>query len=193
MKEIVILGGPNGAGKTTAARVLLPRKVRLNAYINADEIARRISPHNPDAAALQAGRLMLRQIEKLIESGSSFAFETTCAGRSQIKLLQDCKQDGWQISLIFLWVPSPEYSVARVARRVSQGGHSIPVEVIRRRYRAGLWNMRHRYLPLVDDVTIYDNRDNDLRLVARREAPFSLEVWDGEIWSRIEDETGWEP
>jgi predicted ABC-type ATPase len=181
------------AGKTTAARVLLPRKVRLNAYINADEIARRISPENPDAAALRAGRLMLGQIEKLIESGSSFAFETTCAGRSHIKLLQDSKQDGWQISLIFLWVPSPEYSMARVARRVSQGGHSIPEEVIRRRYRAGLWNMRHRYLPLVDDATIYDNRDDDLRLIARREAPFSLEVWDGEIWARIEKETGWEP
>lgn len=193
MKDIVILGGPNGAGKTTAARVLLPRKVRLNAYINADEIARRMSPHNPDTAALQAGRFMLSQIEKLVEAESSFAFETTCAGRTYIKLLKDCKQKGWQISFIFLWVPSPDYSVARVARRVSQGGHSIPEEVIRRRYRQGLRNMRHLYLPLADDATIYDNRDNDLRLIARREAPFSLEVWDREIWARIEAETGWEP
>lgn len=193
MKEIVILGGPNGAGKTTAARVLLPRRVRLNAYINADEIARKLSPDDPDAAALQAGRSMLTQIRNLIESGTSFAFETTCAGRTHVKLLEACKQENWQISLIFLWVPSPEYSVARVAKRVSQGGHSIPEEVIRRRYRTGLWNMRHLYLPMVDDATIYDNRDNSLRLIARREAPFSLQVWDGDIWDRIEHETGWEP
>lgn len=134
--------------------MLLPRKVRLNAYINADEIARRISPKNPNAAALQAGRFMLKQIEKLVEAESSFAFETTCAGKTYIKLLEGCKRNGWQISLIFLWVPSPDYSVARVARRVSQEGHSIPEEVIRRRYRAGLWNMRHLYLPLADDLTI---------------------------------------
>jgi predicted ABC-type ATPase len=193
MKDIVILGGPNGAGKTTAARVLLPSRVRLNAYINADEIARRVSPEDPDRAALQAGRLMLRQIQSLIALEASFAFETTCSGRSYLKLLQDCKRDGWRIALIFLWVPSPEYSLARVARRVSQGGHSIPEEVIRRRYRSGLWNMRHLYLPLADEATIYDNRDSALRLIARREAPFSLEVWDGDIWARIEKETEGEP
>jgi predicted ABC-type ATPase len=193
VKDIVILGGPNGAGKTTAARVLLPSRVRLNAYINADEIARRISPRNPDAVALQAGRSMLGQIENLIASESSFAFETTCAGRSYIKLLQSCKQTGWRVSLIFLWVPSPDYSVARVARRISQGGHAIPEDTIRRRYRVGLWNMRHLYLPLADEATIYDNRDNALRLIARREAPFSLEVWDGDIWARIEEETGRKP
>lgn len=192
-KEIFILGGANGAGKTTAARVLLPSKLRANTYINADEIARRIAPRSPESAALAAGRVMLRQIGDLIAAGTSFAFETTCAGRSYVRLLEDCRRDGWKVSLIYLWIPSPEYAMARVARRVRQGGHSIPEDVVRRRYKAGLSNMRHLYLPLVDDVTVYDNSDDALKLIARREAPYSLQVWDGLIWARIDEETEWKP
>ena len=95
--------------------------------------------------------------------------------------------------LIYLWVPFPEYSAARVARRVSQGGHSIPKEVIYRRYRAGLWNMRNLYLPLVEDATIYDNSDDGLKLVARRAAPKPLVVVDEAVWSKIEEMTKCEP
>jgi len=190
MKDIFMLGGPNGAGKTTAARVLLPSKLHADTYINADEIARRIDPNNPESAALAAGRIMLGRINELIAAEVSFAFETTCAGRVYLRLLENCKLNGWKVSLIYLWIPSPEYSLARVARRVSQGGHAIPEDVIQRRYKAGLYNMRHLYLPLADDATIYDNRDNALKLIARREAPYSLQVWDGEIWARIEEETG---
>jgi predicted ABC-type ATPase len=189
VKDIFILGGPNGAGKTTAANVLLPEKLRLSAFLNADEIARRISPSNVEAAAFRAGRLMIEQMRDLVGGEQSFAFETTCSGKSYIRLLKECQRAGWRISLIYLWVPSPEYSIARVARRVSQGGHSIPDEVIRRRYLSGLWNMRHLYLPLADDATIYDNRDRNLRVVARQAPGFPLKVMDEEIWARIEEMT----
>lgn len=136
---------------------------------------------------------MLRRIQELLERGASFAFETTCASRSYIPMIRTCKSDGWKVSLIYLWIPSAEYSLARVRRRVLQGGHSIPEEVVRRRYKNGLWNMRHLYLPLADDTTIYDNRDNALKLIARREAPYSLQIWDGDIWAKIEQDTGWRP
>jgi predicted ABC-type ATPase len=189
-KGIFILGGPNGAGKTTAARVLLPSRLRANTYINADEIARRISPHRPEAAALAAGRIMLRRIHELIAAETTFAFETTCAGRGYAPLIARCKRDGWTVSLIYLWIPSAEYALQRIERRVRQGGHSIPEDVVRRRYKAGLRNMCHLYLPLANETTIYDNRDNSLRLIARREAPYSLQVWDGEIWTLIEEQTG---
>jgi predicted ABC-type ATPase len=189
LKEIVILGGPNGAGKTTAARVLLPSRLRANTFINADEIARRISPANPERAALAAGRVMLRRLRELISAGTSLAFETTCAARSYVPLLEKCKRDGWGVSLIYLWVPSAEYSLQRIERRVRQGGHSIPENTVRKRYKAGLWNMCHLYLPLADETTIYDNRDNALRLIARREAPYSLQIWEGDIWATIEKET----
>jgi predicted ABC-type ATPase len=188
-KDIFILGGPNGAGKTTAASVLLPEKLRLNAFLNADEIARIISPDNVEAVAFEAGRLMIERMRDMVRDGQSFAFETTCSGKSYIRLLKECQNAGWRISLIYLWVPSPEYSIARVARRVSQGGHHIPDEVIRRRYQTGLWNMRHLYLPLADDATIYDNRDRAMRLIARSVRGFPLSVLDEETWAKIEEET----
>jgi predicted ABC-type ATPase len=188
-KDIVILGGPNGAGKTTAASVVLPEKLRLNAFLNADEIARRISPGNVETAAFEAGRLMMEQMRDMVRDGQSFAFETTCSGKSYIRSLKECQKAGWRVSLIYLWVPSPEYSIARVARRVSEGGHYIPDEVVRRRYLTGLWNMRHLYLPLADDATIYDNRDRALRLIARQAPGFPLKVMDEEIWARIEELT----
>jgi predicted ABC-type ATPase len=168
VKDIILLGGPNGAGKTTAAKILLPKKLPVNAFVNADEIGRRISPGNVESAAIQAGRLMIEQMRELVRAGESFAFETTSAAKTYVKMLQDCQKDGWRVSLLYLWLPSSDYAIARVARRVSQGGHSIQDETGRRRFRTGLWNMRHLYLPLADDATIHDNRDNALRLIARR-------------------------
>ena len=132
-KNIFILGGPNGAGKTTAAKVLLPQRLGVDGFLNADEIAREILPENVDAAALAAGRELILRMRKMVREGRDFAFETTCSGKSYIRLLKECREAGWRISLIYLWVPSPEYSIARVARRVSQGGHHIPEDVIRRR------------------------------------------------------------
>jgi predicted ABC-type ATPase len=114
--------------------VLLPEELRLHAFLYADEIARRISRGDVESAAFEAGRLMIKQMREQIRDGRSFAFETTCSGKSYIRLLKECEEAGWRVSLIYLWVPSPEYSIARVARRVSQGGHHIPEEVIRRRY-----------------------------------------------------------
>lgn len=188
-KDIFILGGPNGAGKTTAAEVLLPQKLRIQAFLNADEIARGISPDNVEAVAFEAGRLMIERMRDMVRNGQSFAFETTCAGKSYIRLLKVCQRAGWRVSLIYLWLPSPEYSIARVARRVTQGGHHIPDDIIRRRYLAGLRNMRHLYLPLADDATIYDNRDRALRLIARRAPGSPLKVMDEEIWAQIEEVT----
>ena len=188
-KDIFILGGPNGAGKTTAAEILLPEKLRIGYFLNADEIARGIAPGNVESAAFEAGRLMIERMRALIRNERSFAFETTCAGKSYLRLLTDCQKAGWRISLLYLWVPSADYSIARVARRVSYGGHHIPEDVIRRRYQAGLWNMRHLYLPLANDATIYDNRDGALRLIARSAPNSPLTVLDQETWAKIEKET----
>jgi predicted ABC-type ATPase len=188
-KDIFILGGPNGAGKTAAAEVLLPQKLRIHAFLNADEIARGLSPPNVEAVAFEAGRLFIEKMRTLVQEGQSFAFETTCSGKSYIRLLKQCQAAGWRISLIYLWVPSPEYSIARVARRVSQGGHQIPEDVIRRRNLAELWNTRHLYLPLAYDAFVFDNRDRALRLIARRAAGSPLIVADEGIWSRIEELT----
>jgi predicted ABC-type ATPase len=184
--EIIILGGPNGAGKTSAAQVVLPDRLELREFVNADEIARGLSPFNPEGVAVGAGRLMLERMQTLIRGRQSFAFETTCSGRSYIPLLRRCKADGWRVTLIYLWLPSPEMALERVARRVREGGHRIPDDVVVRRYWAGLANMRHLYLPLADTASIYDNSDRTLMLIAERTPESSFVIHDASRWAAIE-------
>ena len=191
MKRIILLGGPNGAGKTTTARVLLPEFFELHPFLNADDIARGISPQNVEAAALAAGRLLIEKMRAQVKAGSSFAVETTLSGKSYIPLLKSCKEDGWTISLYYFWLPTPEHSIARVANRVRQGGHSISDEVIFRRFRTGLWNMLHLYLPLADTAAIYDNSQRQRILIADRKSAWPLVIHDQARWSRIEELTSW--
>jgi predicted ABC-type ATPase len=130
MDEIVIIGGPNGAGKTTASQFLVPQNLKIGEFVNADEIARGLSPFRPEHTALLAGRLMLERMRELIKSRQSFAFETTCSGRTHLPMLQRCKVDGWRVTLVYLWLPSPQVALDRVARRVREGGHNIPSDVV---------------------------------------------------------------
>jgi predicted ABC-type ATPase len=188
MKDLVVIGGPNGAGKTTAAPGLLPASFSIREFVNADEIARGISPFNPAGSAVLAGRLMLDRMRALAEAGESFAFETTCAGRGHTRFLKSCRTAGYRSMLIFLWLPSVRDALARVARRVSEGGHWIADEVARR-YAAGLYNMRRLYLPLVDSALIYDNSDRGRGLIAARETDGPLVIHDGARWRSIEEAT----
>ena len=185
MKDIVILGGPNGAGKTTAAKVLLPQKIGIIEFVNADEIARGLSPFDAEHAALAAGRIMLERMNDLRHRGQSFAFETTCSGRTHANFIKRCKEEGWRVNLLFLWLPSPEAAVARVERRVREGGHAIPPDVIYRRYRAGVINMRQIYLPLADVAAIYDNSDEGRVLVAEQTPGKELAVRSPMRWAKI--------
>ena len=187
MDEIVIIGGPNGAGKTTAAQLLVPHGLEIREFVNADEIARGLSPFNPEQTAFAAGRLMLQRIRELIRNRVSFAFETTCAGRAHLPILRRCKADGWRVTLVYLWLPSPKAALDRVARRVREGGHGIPDDVVVRRYWAGLANLRLLYLPLADVAVIYDNSDAHRTLIATRFPKGSLVVHDADRWAMIEE------
>jgi predicted ABC-type ATPase len=189
LKDAVVIGGANGAGKTTAAAELLPRTLSIREFVNADEIARGLSPFNPEGSAIPAGRVMLERIRTLARAGQSFAFETTCAGRGHPRLLRVCRDAGYRVTLIFLWLPSAKMALERVARRVSEGGHTIPDEVVIRRYSAGLYNMRHFYLPIADAALIYDNSDAGRGLIAEREPGSSLVIYDKARWKEIEEAT----
>jgi predicted ABC-type ATPase len=189
VKDLVILGGPNGAGKTTAAQRLLPAELNIREFVNADEIARGLSPFNPEGSAVLAGRLMIRRIRDLAKSGESFAFETTCAGRSHLRLLRECRDLGYRLMLIFLWLESAEVAVARVSGRVQEGGHSVPTGVIVRRYHAGLRNMRRLYLSAVDTAYIYDNTAVMEQPIAERQPGGHLTIHDATRWATIEQAT----
>jgi predicted ABC-type ATPase len=186
LKDIVIIGGPNGAGKTTSAPAIIPRRLEISEFVNADEIARGLSPFDPQGAAIAAGRVMIERIRTLVQTGESFAFETTCAGRAHAHWLRECKARGWRLTLLFLWLPTPQAALDRVAKRVREGGHGIPSDAVIRRWKLGAANMRHVYLPLSDVALIYDNSDAGRLLIAERSLGVPLVVYDAARWAAIE-------
>ena len=141
MPKILILAGPNGAGKTTFARAFLPAEAQCPRFINADLIAAGLSPFDPDAAAVRAGRLMLEEITAAVQRGASFALETTLSSQSYLRQIPAWQAPGYAVSLYFIRLPTADHAVLRVAERVKQGGHNIPEATIRRRFAAGLANL----------------------------------------------------
>lgn len=156
-KILYIISGCNGAGKTTASYTVLPDILKCREFVNADEIARGISPFNPEDVAIEAGRMMLMRIDYLLSRGITFAIETTLATKTYVNLVERAQAEGYQVKLLFFWLNSPELAIKRVAERVSNGGHNIPEEVIRRRYVKGINNLFHLFANIVDYWEIYDN------------------------------------
>jgi predicted ABC-type ATPase len=156
-KKIVIIAGPNGAGKTTFAREFLPNEAGCDVFVNADLIAAGISPFKPEDAAFRAGRLMLAEITRHAADGRNFAFETTLSGKTYARMIDTWRTNGYVVKLIFLALSSPDEAIARVAMRVQQGGHNIPIDTIRRRFTSGLLNFRETYRPRVDFWQLFDN------------------------------------
>jgi predicted ABC-type ATPase len=152
-----VIAGPNGAGKTTFALRYLPEITGCRNFINADLIADGLSPLNPSRVQLEAGKLLLREIHAHVEKNEDFAFETTLSGRSYLRLLKELRSKGWKIILIYLWIPSAEFSRQRVRQRVEAGGHNIPDEAIDRRYSRTVSNFLNLFAPLCDEVLCYDN------------------------------------
>ena len=184
-----MIAGPNGSGKTTIAVEFIPHEDLIDEFLNADEIARGLAPVRPESMALTASKLMLQRFKTLMEEQRSFAFETTASGTNYVKHLEAAKAKGYQISLIFLWLISPEQATRRVQQRVKHGGHLVPEDVIHRRYGAGLQNLFKHYLPLADRVMILDNssEDSPRRLIARKNLHGDLEILDLRIWKKIEE------
>lgn len=156
-RKVLIIAGPNGAGKTAFARSFLPQEAQCPHFINADLIAAGLSPFTPEAAAVKAGRLMLKEIAASVQRKTSFAFETTLSGRGYIRHIREWRALGYHVSLFFLSLPNVETAIARVEERVRQGGHHIPEAVIRRRFAAGLHNLHHHYKAEVNTWARYDN------------------------------------
>jgi predicted ABC-type ATPase len=156
-RKIVIVAGPNGAGKTTFAREFLPNEAHCPVFINADLIAAGLSPFNPDTTAIRAGRIMIEEIRSHVARQESFAFETTLASLNYARHIPGWQSQGYHVKLFFLLLPTPEMAIARVALRVSQGGHDVPEAVIRRRFAAGLSNFHTHYKAIVDAWALFDN------------------------------------
>ncbi len=180
MADLYIIAGPNGAGKTTAAMTVLPEALYVKEFVNADEIARGLSPLNPEGMAIEAGKIMLKRIEHLVEAKESFSIETTLASKNSIKLIKECQAKGYIVTLIFLHLSGWELALRRVAQRVKKGGHHIPEVDIERRYYRGMQNLP-AYMDAVDDWFLYDNSEGDYvpiaRNVKKEEEIINFDLW----------------
>jgi predicted ABC-type ATPase len=183
---IVVLAGPNGAGKSTAAPFLLRDALAVTEFVNADRIAQGLSAFNPDAVAMEAGRLMLARLEELARRRATFAFETTLASRSFAAWLRARRDEGYEVHLVFLWLPDPEAAVRRVAERVARGGHNVAHDVVRRRYKAGLRNFFALYQGLTTAWRMYDtSQPGPPRLLATGHGVDATVVADHVEWTSI--------
>jgi predicted ABC-type ATPase len=183
--SVVALAGPNGAGKSTAGPGLVRDVLGISEYVDADLLARRTG-----GTPWTAGRAMLSQLRDLARARRSFAFETTLASRTFAPWIRELKREGWRFEVSFLWLPSPELAASRVEGRVRHGGHGVPEDVVRRRYRAGLVNFFGLYRPLADAWRMYDNSGQRPRLMALGSAGRVDSVEDVEGWARLETDYG---
>ena len=167
-KRLYIISGCNGAGKTTASFNILPDLLNCKEFVNADEIARGLSPFRPEKVSIEADRLMLKRIEELINSNQDFSFETTLSTKSFINTIEKAMSKGYYVTLIFFWLESVELAKNRVQKRVLEGGHNIEPDVIERRYKAGIKNLFNIYLDSVDSLLIFDNSKPESELIAEK-------------------------
>ena len=176
MPNLYIIAGCNGAGKTTASYTVLPEMLNCREFINADEIARGLSPFDPERSAIEAGRFMLNKIEKLLQNKKDFAFETTLSSKSYVNKILKAKQIGFQTTLVFFWLDSVELAIERVKTRVLEGGHNIPKQVILRRYYAGLKNLFKLYIPICDYWMIFNNSKSPSEFIAEGYSDKDLDI-----------------
>lgn len=155
---IYVIAGCNGAGKTTFAKEFLPKEVKCLRFLNADEIARGLSPLKPSAGAVRAARLLLTQVDECLRRRETFALESTLSGKTYIRLFRRARQLGYEIELHYLWLSSPAQAVARVRQRVKLGGHHVQAADIRRRFKRSLVHLLDDYLLLATRWAIWDSR-----------------------------------
>ncbi|MFA6923225.1 MAG: zeta toxin family protein [Bacteroidales bacterium] len=177
MPNLYIIAGCNGAGKTTASYTVLPDMLKCREFINADEIARGLSPFQPEKSAIEAGKIMLQRVDDLINKKTNFAFETTLSSISFINTIKKAKDNNYFVTLIFFYLESVDLAIKRVKARKNSGGHSIPEDVIIRRYKSGIINLFKIYMPVSDYWMIIDNSKSPSILIAEGNNNKQLKVY----------------
>ena len=189
MPNLYIISGCNGAGKTTASFTILPEMLDCKEFVNADEIAKGLSPFQPESVSFHAGRIMVERIDELLNSGVDFAFETTLTTLSYLNTIKAAKEKGYSINLLYFWLNDVNLAIERVKIRVSEGGHNIPEETIRRRYFRGIYNLSNRFIGLCDFWIVINNSSRPYTFVAEGQGLKEIKVHDDIIWQLIKTQT----
>jgi predicted ABC-type ATPase len=184
-RYLYIIAGCNGAGKTTASFTILPDILDCKEFVNADEIAKGLSPFQPEKVAFEAGRIMLHRIDELLYQKENFAFETTLSTKSYKNKVLAAKNKNYNVTLLFFWLKNPELAKERVKTRVLEGGHNIPEDVIERRYARGIINLFEIYIPISDQILIFDNSEGQHQLLAEKSGNEELNILDEQKFNEL--------
>lgn len=183
MPNLYIIAGCNGAGKTTASFTVLPDILNCREFVNADEIARGLSPFQPETVALQAGRIMLERIQELMHEAVDFAVETTLATKTYVGLVKEAQAKGYTVLLVYFWLNSPQLAADRVRKRVAEGGHNIPPDVIARRYQRGVEQLMRHFVYITNEWLVFDNSVNPRDKIAEGGLGKNTEIYSAEKWN----------
>jgi predicted ABC-type ATPase len=183
--KLIIFAGANGSGKTTLANIFLPY-AKIKQFINADEIARGISPLHPETRKVMAGKLVLKLIHEMIAKGESFAIESTLSGNTLASILKTAKKHEYHIDMFYMYTTDVEINLKRIKNRVKHGGHHVPAGDVRRRYKRSVLNLINLYFDLCDIIRIYDNSGARHKSVAFKMQDDMLVVkTEKQIWEQI--------
>ena len=185
MPRLYIISGCNGAGKTTASDTMLPELLDCSEFVNSDEFAKGLSPFNPEKASIQASRYMIMKIRYLLKRQQDFGIETTLATHTLLKTIRMAQEAGYTVTLLYFWLNSPDLAVERVAARVGAGGHDIPEETIRRRYRVGIDYFFHDYAPMCERWILADNSQIPFRVIAEGSKNDLINIKDEATYEQI--------
>ena len=189
MPSLYIISGCNGAGKTTASFTILPEMLDCQEFVNADEIAKGLSPFQPENVSFQAGRIMIERIDELINLDVDFGFETTLTTLSYVNTIKFAKEKGYTVTLIYFWLDNVNLAIERVKLRVSEGGHNIPEEVIRRRYYRGMANLTSKFINICDYWIVINNSTRPFNFVAEGQGSEELIIHDTTVWEVIKKQS----
>jgi predicted ABC-type ATPase len=188
-KNVYIIAGPNGSGKTTFATEFLPDYAKCSNFINADLIAQGLSPFSPQQVAIKSGKLVLEQIKEYSKNGLDFGFETTMSGVTYLKYFKMLKNKGYKINIFFLWISSPQLAIVRVKDRVAQGGHSVPIADIRRRFARSTEKFFKQYQLLADKWILFNNSAPKPKIIAKKRN-MHIDIIDQGLFTKIIEKTG---
>lgn len=162
--KLIIIGGANGSGKTTlACEFVAVDKIE---YLGADEIARELNPQNPEAEAISAARIFSQRLDDYLENRKSVLVESTLSGLSLRKHLVKAREKNFEITILFVYLDSPELCVQRVAVRVAKGGHHVPETDVKRRFKRANVNFWQSYTKLADDWSLFYNTGEKIVQIA---------------------------
>lgn len=187
MPSLYIISGCNGSGKTTASYTMLPEMLECSQYVNSDEFAKGLAPFSPESASIKASRLMLMKVRHLFKRKEDFGVETTLATRTLLNMVKTAQTEGYKVTILYFWLNSPDLAVARVKARVAAGGHNIPEETIRRRYKVGIGYFFRDYVPLCDRWILADNSKVPFRVIAEGFKNDVISVKDPETYEKIRE------